>query len=127
MLKVVRRFVILAVIGWVAYVVVAASWTYSAAGDAVDKALFDAASRYRTPLRTGTFTESMLADVRESVAREAGRSGFAVDATDVAVSASALGLSASIRYAYPLITHRGTGILAIPLSLERSKLEGFPG
>lgn len=125
MLKVVRRFVILAVLGWVSYVGIAASWTYSATRDAVDKALFDAASRYRTPLRTGTFTETMLADVRESVAREAGRSGFPIDATDVAVSASAQGLSASIRYSYPLITHRGTGILAIPLSLERSNSEGF--
>jgi hypothetical protein len=127
MLKVARRIAILAVLGWIGYVAVAAAWTYNATQDAVDKALLEAASRYRTPLRTGTFTETMLADVRERVAREAEQTGLAIDAKDVAVSASPVGLSASVRYSYPLITHGGTGILAIRLSLERSMGDGFPG
>jgi hypothetical protein len=127
MFKAARRIVILAVVGWIGYVGVAAAWTYSATRDAVDKALFEAASRYRTPLKTGTFTETMLTDVRESVARQAGQSGFPIDATDVAVSASVLGLSATVRYSYPLITRGGTGILAIPLSLERTTWAGVEG
>jgi hypothetical protein len=125
MVKFARRFMILAVFAWAGAVAAQAYWTYYATRDAVDRALLEAAAIYRTPLRSGTFTESMLAEVRERVARNAGQDRFPIHATDVDVSATAAGFAATVHYVLPLITHRGEGILAVPVSLRRSLGDGL--
>ena len=122
MVKFAWRLMALVAFGWAAYVVAEAGWTYYATRDAVDTVLREATARYRTPLRTGTFTDSMLTEVRDWVARDAARSGVPVHARDVAVSATAAGISATVHYSYPVIRD----ILVVPLSVQRSLRGGFP-
>jgi hypothetical protein len=108
-----------AALGCVGYVAAQAGWTYYATRDAVDRALLEAAAIYEAPLRSGTFTEAMLAEVRDRVVRNAGRD-LPVQAADVAVSATVAGFSATVHYDLPLISHGGKDILAVPVSLRRS-------
>lgn len=120
MFKFARRLMVVVVIGWAGYVAAQSYWTYFATRDAVDRALLEAEAKYRTTLRSGAFTEAMLDEVRSVVVRVAERDGFPVEASDVAVSATAAGFSATVHYSLPLITHGGQQILAVPVSLERS-------
>jgi hypothetical protein len=124
MIKFARKLMVVAVLGWVGYVAAQAGWTYYATRDAVDRALLEAAATYQAPLRSGTFTEEMLAKVRNRVVQSAGQ-GLPVQAADVAVSATVAGFSATVHYDLPLITHRGKDILAVPVSLHRSLGDGL--
>jgi hypothetical protein len=121
MVKFARRLVTLIVLGWAVYVAAGASWTYYAPQDAIDAVLREAAARYRTSLRAGTVADTLLAEIRESVARNAGRGTFRRDARVVAVSATAAGISATVQYAVPVIKD----ILVVPLSVNRSLREGL--
>ena len=102
MITLARRLTILVALGWAGYVTVTGAWTYYATQDAIDRALADAAAVYRTPLRTGAFTLSMLDDVRDRIAQDAGRGDFPVRGASISVSATE------------------QGFLAVPVSLQRS-------
>jgi hypothetical protein len=112
------RLTLVAAIGWAGYIAAHASWTYVATRDAIDSAVREAASRYRSPLTTGRFTDTMLAEVRDSVVQVAGQGGLPVQAGNVAVRASVTGISATVHYFYPVITLQGMDFVAVPLSFS---------
>src|SRR5262249_38816942 len=111
MVKLAWRFSLVAVLVSAVYVTTAAGWSYYATREAVDTVLREAARRYRTPLATETFTDTMGADVRERVMRGAGREGFHVQERDVLVSARGGAISATVHYSYPVIRYGDKDIL----------------
>ena len=118
MLRLLRRLTLVAAISWAGYLAAHAGWTYFETRDAVHSAVRDAANRYRNPLATGQFTDTMLADVHHSVMLVAWRGGLPIQAGDVAMRAGFNGISATVQYFYPLITLQGKGFLAVPLSFS---------
>jgi hypothetical protein len=116
--KSVRRLLIVVGLGWAGYIAAQAGVTYFATQDALDAAVREAATRYRRPLAAGVFTDTMLAEVRASVARVAERGGLPVQAGDVTVTANGSGISATVRCSYPVFKHQGTDLLVVPLSVS---------
>ena len=125
MVKFASRLMLVAAIAWTGYVATEAGWRHYATQDAVDAVLREAATQYRIPLATESFTDTMRADVCDRVARGAGRDGLLVQASDVAVSARAGAISATVHYSYPVIRLGGKDILVVPLSVQRSTVADF--
>jgi hypothetical protein len=116
--KSVRRVLLVVGLGWAGYIAAQAGLTYFATRDAVDSAVREAATRYRRHLTAGVFTDTMLAEVRDSVARVAERGGLPVQARDVTVTANGSGIWATVHCAYPIFKHQGTDFLVVPLSVS---------
>ena len=116
----VRWVVVLALLGWAGYTVAGAGWTYWAVQESVDKVLGEAFSRHRAALATGTQTDVMGRDVRGAIALNARRDGLSVQDGDIQVSANAAGISATVRWSYPVISFGGSDILVVPMSIQRS-------
>ena len=115
-----RWIVVLGLLGWCGYTTAGAGWTYFATQEIVDKALLDAANRYRGAMSTATSTGALTGYVRNSIVLNARRDGLTVQESDVQVSASPVGISATVRWAYPIVTHGGQNLLVVPMSIQRS-------
>ena len=116
----VRWVVFLAVLGWAGYTVAGAGWTYFAVQENVDKVLRDSFARYRAALATGTQTDTMARDVRGAIVLNARRDGVSVQEADIRVSANSAGIAVTVQWSYPVISFRGSEILVVPMSIQRS-------
>lgn len=115
-----RWIVVLGILAWAGYTVAGAGWSYFATQEVVDKVLLETANRYRNSLSTGAPAGSLSSYVRNSIVTAARRDGLAIQDADIQVSASALGISATVRWSYPLVSQGGQDLIVIPMSVQRS-------
>ena len=124
----IRWVVFLVLICWAGYTLAGAGFSYFSTQEIVDKALRDAAARHRATFLTGSQTavEALAGAVRSAIVLGALHDGMRIDEGDVRVSARANDLSATVRWAYPVITYGGRDVLVVPMSINRSYEVGAP-
>ena len=117
-----RWVIILGVLGWAGYAVAGAGWNYFATQEVVDRALREATIQHRAAFATGNLVavDALANSVRASILVGTRHDGLHVQEENVRVSANSAGMSAAVRWSYPILTYRGSEILVIPLSIERS-------
>jgi hypothetical protein len=120
--RLVRWAVILGVLGWLAYTAIGASWSYVTTQLVIDNAFHDASAQHRAAFSTGTqfAIETYLSSVRSAILYAAMHEGLAINENDIIVSANQAGLSATVRWSYPIISFHGAPVVVIPLSVHRS-------
>ena len=118
----VRWVIVLGVLAWAGYAVAGAGWSYFATQEVVEKALREGTTQHRTAFATGNLlaVDALVNSVRASILVGTRHDGLRVQEGDVRVSANSAGMSAAVRWSYPMLTYRGSEILVIPLSIERS-------
>ena len=118
----IRAVVLLAVLGWAGYTVAGISWSYFTVQEFVEKALRDASTRHRAAFATGTqlAVDSLAASVRSAILLAALHEGLQLGEGDVGVSANSVGLSATVRWSYPVLRYGGDDILVVPMWVQRS-------
>lgn len=120
--SVLRLLIWVVVIGYLAYVVVAAASNYfdmvdvleSAGQKAVQKERWVVMRQPDAPI--GDYTE----EVRSDVLRGAEASGVVVDAEKLIVVQADMTLRISVKWSHPAIRVGGETILAIPLTMDRA-------
>lgn len=122
--RVILWVLFLGALGWVGQTVATAGWSYFAVQEVVDKALREASARYRSALTAGTqrALDELMADVRKSILSAARREDLSVQEGSVSVAATSAGISATVRWSYPVVTYAGRDILVVPMSIQRSSL-----
>jgi len=118
----VRAVVFLAVLGWAGYTIVSITWSYFTVQEFVEKALRDASARHRAAFVTGSqvAVDSLASSVRSAILLAALHEGLQFGEGDVSVSANSAGLSATVRWSYPVVRYEGDDILVVPMWVKRS-------
>ena len=124
----IRWLAFLVLICWAGYTLAGAGFSYYSAQEIVDKALRDAAARHRAAFLTGSqmAVEALAGSVRSAIILNALHDGMRLDEGDVSVAARATDLSATVRWAYPIITYGGREVLVVPMSIRRTYEVGSP-
>ena len=118
--SVARWLIVLGILGWCGYTTAGAGWSYFSTQEIVDKVLVEASNRYRSALNSGSATSGVTSYVRNAIVSSARRDGMAIQESDVQVSASAVGITATVRWSYPIVTQGGQDLLVVPMSIHRS-------
>ncbi len=118
--SVARWIIVLGILGWCGYTTAGAGWSYFSTQEVVDKVLVEASNRYRSALNSEAATSGVTAYVRTAIVTIARRDGLPIQESDVHVSASSKGISATVRWSYPIITQGGQDLLVVPMSIQRS-------
>jgi hypothetical protein len=117
-----RWAVFLVVLGWIGYTVAGMGWSYFTVQELVDTALRDASDRHRAAFAAGSqiAVDSLTSSVRSGILLGALHEGIGIDAGDVGVSANSVGLSAVVRWNYPVVRYGRDEVLVVPMSVSRS-------
>ncbi len=117
-----RWVIVLGVLVWAGYTVATAGWNYLTTQEIVDKALRQAAEQHRAAFAVGSqiAVDALDARVRNAILLDAQRGGIPLDEDGVSVSANSAGISATVRWSFPVITYQSRNILVVPLSMQRS-------
>src|SRR5215467_520438 len=105
----IRWVAFLVLICWAGYTLAGAGFSYYSAQEIVDKTLRDAAARHRAAFLTGSqmAVEALASSVRSAIVLGALHDGMRLDEGNVSVAASPTDLSATVRWAYPIIAYGG--------------------
>ncbi len=114
--------IFVAALGWIGYTVASAGWTYYATQELVDRVLRESSGRHRNAFATGTQTalDALTTEVRNSIVVASRRELFPVQDEDVSVSANSAGISATVKWSYPVVSYGGRDVLVVPMSVQRS-------
>ena len=118
--SVARWIIVLGALGWCGYTTAGAGWSYFSTQEVVDKVLLEATNRYRSSLNTDAAPTSVTTYVRSAIVANARRDGLPIQEADVQVWASPMGISATVRWTYPIISQGGQDLLVVPMSVQRS-------
>jgi len=112
----------LGLLGYVAWTVVTLGAQYFQMQEVLESASFEAGRRYRDAAAgaPGAEVTAYVAEVRNGIVRNAPRAGVVLEPQQVVVTASSLGLKVQVSWTYPAVTWGGSGIVNIPLSIERT-------
>jgi len=117
----IRWVVILAVVGWAGYTLVAAGSNYLAMQEMVDTVLQEHDRRRRAAVAAGRASapEEYADEVAASLRAAARRMALQTGEPTVTVSVQGSALRVMLRWAYPLVTYQGYAVVAIPFRLQR--------
>jgi hypothetical protein len=112
----------LGLLGYVAWTVVTLGAQYFQMQEVLESAAFEAGRRHREAAggQPGADVTSYVAEVRNGIVRNAPRAGVVLEPQQVMVTSSSLGLKVQVSWSYPAVTWGGSGIVNIPLSIERT-------
>lgn len=83
------------------------AWSYLALSNVVERAFDNQAGDGAEPVRAAILQGAAGADVR-------------LDANNVVVDESEVGLAVRLQWVQPVLTYQGRSVVAVPLSLERA-------
>lgn len=112
----------LGLLGYLAWTVVTLGAQYFQMQEVIESAAFEAGRRYRDAAsgQPGADVTAYAAEVRNGIVRNAPRAGVVLEPPQVVVNASSLGLRVQVGWSHPAVTWGGSGIVNIPLSIERT-------
>ena len=118
--RIVFWLLFLGALGWAGQAITLAGWSYFVAQEVVERALREVAARHRWTLGLDTQRgqDEVITDSRSAILREAWRHDLPLQEVNVYVTSS--GISANVKWSYPVVIYAGRDILVIPMSLQRS-------
>jgi len=115
--------VLLVVLAWVGYTIVAAGSSYLQASGIVDQAVSDAVARRKAQVGAGMSPEAsrdFIENVRIALSAGAKARGFALDPEGgITLSQAAEGVRVIVRWSFPVTVYDGPVIFNIPMSITR--------
>ncbi|HYV01689.1 MAG TPA: hypothetical protein VEM93_05045, partial [Actinomycetota bacterium] len=64
--------------------------------------------------------DALTSEVRNSIVIASRRELFPVQDENVSVSANSAGISATVKWSYPVVSYGGRDVLVVPMSVQRS-------
>ena len=110
----------LGALAWVGQAVSLAGWSYFVTQEVVERALREVSARQRSALSLGTprARDDVITDARDSIFLAARREGLSIQ--EVLVDVTSSGISATVKWSYPVVTYEGSALLVVPMSVQRS-------
>ena len=112
-MKVLTWGVFIVALAYLAYAGMMSVWSYFQVAGAVEEALEARALSERHDPRS----------VKQSILKSVNEAGVALQETDVSVTASERALAVSVVWSFPVVIYKGESVLAIPLSVERTRAQ----
>jgi hypothetical protein len=118
----IRWVVILVVVGWAGYTIVAAGSNYLAMQEMVDTVLQEHDKRRRAGIAAGAAMppEQFADEVRASLRVASRRTVLTTAEPLVLVATDARALRVTVKWAYPLLTYGGDNVISVPLTVGRT-------
>ena len=114
-------FVVLGVLGWAAFTIIAAGSSYLEAAGVVDQAVQDAIARRKAQLAAGMSheaTRDFVSHLRSLIVRNGSTRGIELSPQNVAVAEAAEGVRVSVEWSIP-VTFYERVLFHLPLSVTR--------
>jgi hypothetical protein len=112
-MKVLTWGVVIVAFAYLAYAGMMSVWSYFQVAGAVEEALEARSLSERHDPRA----------VKLGILKSVNEAGIPLQETDVTVTASERALAVSVVWTFPVVIYKGESVLAIPLSVERSRAQ----